>query len=64
MENEMKKLDAFELDNIGGGYLRLNTDIVSIEALPKPLKGGILYPFTIPISHKEKIFPAPNAWRD
>jgi hypothetical protein len=64
MEIKMKNLDSLEIDKVGGGYLHLETDVVSIEVLSRPFKGGILHVVTTPIQRKEKIFPISHALRD
>lgn len=64
MEIEMNNLKFFEIDKVGGGYLRLEAHVASIEALSRPFKGGILHTVTTLAQRKEKIFPAPHALRD
>lgn len=60
----MNNLEFFEIDKVGGGYLRLEADVASIEALSRPFKGGILHTVTTPLQRKEKLLPAPHALRD
>lgn len=64
LEIEMNNLDSLEIDEVNGGYLHLETDIVSIEVLSRPFKGGILHTITTPVQRKEKNFPASPALRD